>query len=269
MDIELDPFICVGLIDMYCKCGLVEDARMICDLMPEKDLIALNALVCGLSQNRKDIEALKLFTEMYKEGKGFNETTLLAVLNSTASFQAVDVCKQVHTLSVKYGFLSDIYVINSLIDSYGKCSQVEDAARITRGSSNIMVNSEYFPLTLIRPPSIHSFAPVTTQYPGGSSGPLTISFVSTKCDIFGALVGRGGPAACHHREPKPQEEDFFYANNPDLKPGLCDYGSRIINPCSLILNWSSAHVREYAPFYRLKVASFLRLVIWLITKIIR
>ncbi|KAK2994698.1 hypothetical protein RJ640_029435 [Escallonia rubra] len=130
MDVELDPFTCVGLIDMYCKCGLVEDARMICDLMPEKDLIALNALVCGLSQNRKDIEALKLFTEMYKEGKGFNETTLLAVLNSSASFQAVDVCKQVHTLSVKYGFLSDIYVINSLIDSYGKCSQVEDAARV-------------------------------------------------------------------------------------------------------------------------------------------
>ncbi|KAK3015876.1 hypothetical protein RJ639_005703 [Escallonia herrerae] len=130
MDVELDPFICVGLIDMYCKCGLVEDAGMVCDLMPEKDLIALNALVCGLSQNRKDIEALKLFTEMYKEGKGFNETTLLAVLNSTASFQAVDLCKQVHTLSVKYGCLSDIYVINSLIDSYGKCSQVEDAARV-------------------------------------------------------------------------------------------------------------------------------------------
>ncbi|KAA8519750.1 hypothetical protein F0562_014006 [Nyssa sinensis] len=130
MDIKLDPFASVGLIDMYCKCDLMEDARMVYDLMPEKDLIALNAMITGHSLNGEDVEALSLFAEMYKEGIGFNPTTLFTVLNSTASLQVVNVCGQVHALSVKSGVQSDIYVVNSLIDSYGKCSHVEDAARV-------------------------------------------------------------------------------------------------------------------------------------------
>jgi hypothetical protein len=60
-------------------------------------------------------------------------------------------------------------------------------------SSDIMANNEYLTLIEILPPSTQSLAPVITQYPGGSSGPLTISFVSTKFDIFGALDGKGGP----------------------------------------------------------------------------
>lgn len=66
-------------------------------------------------------------------------------------------------------------------------------SHINKESSKTMVNNEYFTLTLIIPFSTQSFAPVTTQYPGEASGPLTISFVSTKCDIFGALAGEGGP----------------------------------------------------------------------------
>jgi len=60
-------------------------------------------------------------------------------------------------------------------------------------SSDIVANSEYLTLIEILPLSTQSLAPVTTQYPGRSSGPLTISFVSTKFDIFGALDGKGGP----------------------------------------------------------------------------
>ncbi|KAJ6724973.1 hypothetical protein OIU85_022845 [Salix viminalis] len=56
-----------------------------------------------------------------------------------------------------------------------------------------MANSEYLTLIEILPPFTQSLAPVTTQYPGSSSGPLTISFVSTKFDILGALDGNGGP----------------------------------------------------------------------------
>nr|GMD83229.1 hypothetical protein Iba_chr14aCG3080 [Ipomoea batatas] len=64
-------------------------------------------------------------------------------------------------------------------------------SHIKNESSDIMVSSEYFTLILILLSSTKSLAPVTTQYPGDSSGPLTISFVSTKFDIFGGLAGVG------------------------------------------------------------------------------
>ncbi|KAM1917959.1 hypothetical protein ACFX13_037500 [Malus domestica] len=100
------------------------------DMVPKKDMIAWNAVISGHSQNGEDIEAVSLFSEMYKEGGEFNQTTLSTVLKATASVQAIDVCEQVHSLSIKTGFESDMYVINSLLDTYGKCGRVEDAARI-------------------------------------------------------------------------------------------------------------------------------------------
>ncbi|GFZ03028.1 tetratricopeptide repeat (TPR)-like superfamily protein [Actinidia rufa] len=130
MGIKLDPFASVGLIDMYSKCDLLKEARMVYNSMPNKDLIAFNAMISGHSQNGEHVEAIHHFADIYKNEIGFNQTTLLTILNSAASLQAVNICKQVHALSVKSGFQSDVYVINSLIDSYGKCSHAEDAARV-------------------------------------------------------------------------------------------------------------------------------------------
>lgn len=130
MDTEVDMFVGVGLIDMYSKCEMMRNARMIHCLMPKKDLIAWNALISGHSQNGEDKEALVLFADMYKEGIGFNQTTLSSVLKSAACLQSIKVCREVHALSVKSGLQSDIYVVNSLLDSYGKCSDVENATRI-------------------------------------------------------------------------------------------------------------------------------------------
>ncbi|KAM7500767.1 hypothetical protein LguiA_025181 [Lonicera macranthoides] len=101
VDVAMDPFVVVGLIDFYCKCGLMNEARIVYALMPSKDLIGLNAMIAGHSQNGDDFESLSLFSKMYKEGMGFNETTLLTVLNSAASSQAIKVSEQVHALSVK------------------------------------------------------------------------------------------------------------------------------------------------------------------------
>ncbi|XP_010272360.1 PREDICTED: pentatricopeptide repeat-containing protein At5g04780-like isoform X2 [Nelumbo nucifera] len=130
MDTESDTFVSVGLIDMYSKCTLVHDARMVFDLMPEHDVISWNAIISGYSQNGEDKEAISLFIDMLKEGFGFNRTTLSVILKSTAVLQASEVVKQVHALAMKAGFEYDSYVVNSLIDSYGKCSHIEDATRI-------------------------------------------------------------------------------------------------------------------------------------------
>ncbi|KAM7506696.1 hypothetical protein LguiA_017149 [Lonicera macranthoides] len=117
MDGAMDPFMVVGLIDLYCKCWLMNEAMTVYALMPSKVLIGLNAMIAGHSQNGDDFKYLSLFSKMYKEGMRFNETTLLAVLNSAASLQAIKVSEQVHAHYVKSGFQSNIYVVNSLIDA--------------------------------------------------------------------------------------------------------------------------------------------------------
>lgn len=130
IDSDSDLFVAVGLIDMYSKCEMVDDARRAYDLMPKKDLIAWNALISGYSQCGDDFQAVSLFSEMHHENMDFNQTTLSTVLKSVASLHAIKACKQIHTLSVKSGIYSDFYVINSLLDTYGKCSHIDEASKI-------------------------------------------------------------------------------------------------------------------------------------------
>lgn len=128
--INSDSFVGVGLVDMYAKCDLMEDARKAFNLICEKDVVTWNAVISGYSQSGEDREALTLFIDMYRRGFEFNRTTLSSIVKATASLQEIKLCGQIHSLSVKSGLLSDIYVLNSLIDAYAKCTHVEDAERI-------------------------------------------------------------------------------------------------------------------------------------------
>ncbi|KAJ7968643.1 Pentatricopeptide repeat-containing protein [Quillaja saponaria] len=130
MDTDEDLFVVVGLIDMYSKCEVMDDARRVYDLMPKKDLIAMNAVISGYSQNGEDLQAVSFFGETFKEDIGFNQTTLSAVLKSVASLPAVNICRQIHAICLKSGINSDIYIVNSLLDTYGKCSLLDEAARL-------------------------------------------------------------------------------------------------------------------------------------------
>ncbi|KAG9439162.1 hypothetical protein H6P81_019327 [Aristolochia fimbriata] len=127
---DTDLFVCVGLVDMYSKCGLLEDARRVFDLMPVQDLISWNAMISGYVQNLNDEEAISLFCEMQKGGFNFNQTTLSTILKAIASLQAADASKEVHSYAIKSGLESDIYVTNSIIDAFGKCHNAEDARKV-------------------------------------------------------------------------------------------------------------------------------------------
>jgi len=131
IDSDSDLFVAVGLIDLYSKCEMMDDARRAYDLMPTKDhIIAGNALISGYSQCGDDEQAISLFFELHHQNIDFNQTTLSTVLKSVASLQTIKVCKQIHTLSFKSGIYSDFYVINSLLDTYGKCSHIDEASKI-------------------------------------------------------------------------------------------------------------------------------------------
>lgn len=129
MDIKSDPFVSVGLIGMYSECDLLSDAVMVYNSMQNHDLIASNAMLSGYLQIGQDLEAIKLFTNVYRDGLEFNDTTLYTILSSTASSQNLNFCQQIHTLSLKSGYVADVYVMNSLVDSYGKCVKIDDAEK--------------------------------------------------------------------------------------------------------------------------------------------
>ncbi|CAL1391561.1 unnamed protein product [Linum trigynum] len=69
-----------ALLDMYCKCGGVEDANTIFTRMADKDVVSWSTMIAGLAQNGYSREALKLFDSMKDSSTQPNYITLLGVL---------------------------------------------------------------------------------------------------------------------------------------------------------------------------------------------
>ncbi|GFY88940.1 pentatricopeptide repeat (PPR) superfamily protein [Actinidia rufa] len=104
-----------ALMDMYAKCGSMEDANSIFSQMPIKDIVSWNTMIGGYSKNSLPNEAFNLFFEMQSELKPDN-VTMTCIIPSSASLAALDRGREIHGHVLRNGLSSDRYVANALVD---------------------------------------------------------------------------------------------------------------------------------------------------------
>ncbi|XP_017235584.1 pentatricopeptide repeat-containing protein DOT4, chloroplastic [Daucus carota subsp. sativus] len=119
-NMQLTLFASNALIDMYAKCGSMEDALTVFSEMPRTDIVSWNTMIGGYSKNRLPNEALDLFVKMQKDLKPDN-VTISCVLPSCGSLSALDRGREIHSFVLKNGLSSDQFVMNALLDMYVKC----------------------------------------------------------------------------------------------------------------------------------------------------
>eukprot|EP01018_Ginkgo_biloba_P019600 Gb_25041 [translate_table: standard] len=61
---QSDIFVGSTLVDMYAKCGALENARKVFDQMPERNAVSWNSMIAGYAQNQNVEGAMKLFCKM-------------------------------------------------------------------------------------------------------------------------------------------------------------------------------------------------------------
>ncbi|KAH7845616.1 hypothetical protein Vadar_004078 [Vaccinium darrowii] len=76
--------LCNSLIEMYAKCGSINQARQLFDEMPERDVISWSTMIGGLANHGKAHEAIKLFQEMQRFKVEPNEITFVGLLSACA-----------------------------------------------------------------------------------------------------------------------------------------------------------------------------------------
>ncbi|KAL6282491.1 hypothetical protein ACE6H2_013420 [Prunus campanulata] len=113
-------FVCNTLMDMYAKCGSMEDAHSVFSNMFVKDIVSWNTMIGGYSKNCLPNEALKLFSEMQRKSKP-DGMTIASVLPACASLAALNRGQEIHGHILRNGYFSDRYVANALVDMYVKC----------------------------------------------------------------------------------------------------------------------------------------------------
>jgi pentatricopeptide repeat protein len=123
-------FVCNSLVDMYLKCGSIEDAWRVFNRMPSRDVVTGSTMILGHVKCRQGQKALELFQHMQQEHVRPNYVTFLGVLNACASIGALEEGRSVHVQIVQSGLESEVFVGSSLIDMYAKCGGIEDAWKV-------------------------------------------------------------------------------------------------------------------------------------------
>jgi pentatricopeptide repeat protein len=127
---EADVFVGCSLIDMYAKCGSMDDAQRVFSKMPSHDVVTWNAMILGHGKSAQGHKALELFRQMQQEGVQPDSVTFVGVLNACASLVALEEGRCAHKQIIQNGSDSDVFVGNSLVDMYAKCGSMEDAWRV-------------------------------------------------------------------------------------------------------------------------------------------
>jgi pentatricopeptide repeat protein len=125
---EADVFVGSSLVDMYAKCGHMEDALRVFNKMPSRDVVMWSALISGHVKYGQGQKALELFRQMQQEGVQPDPVTFVVVLNACASVSEEGRC--VHEQIIRSGCESAVFVRSSLVDMYAKCGSMQDAWRV-------------------------------------------------------------------------------------------------------------------------------------------
>ncbi|CAN6483235.1 unnamed protein product [Victoria cruziana] len=95
----LNVFVGSALIDMYAKCGCINDAYQVFDTLPVRNVVAWNALILGYARNGLCKEALKLMYRMEAQGLKVDDFVLSNVLNACGEAQWGKECSKLQCLS--------------------------------------------------------------------------------------------------------------------------------------------------------------------------
>ncbi|CAK7340508.1 unnamed protein product [Dovyalis caffra] len=126
---ESDLPVMNSILDMYCRCGCLSEAKKYFNEMSEKDLITWNTLIAGYERS-DSIEALFIFLQMESDGFSPNCFTFTSLIAACANLAALHCGQQVHGGIFCRGLNGNLELSNALIDMYAKCGNIFDSHKI-------------------------------------------------------------------------------------------------------------------------------------------
>ncbi|XP_059301366.1 pentatricopeptide repeat-containing protein At4g14050, mitochondrial [Lycium ferocissimum] len=122
--------LCNNLIDMYGKCGLLDNAVQLFDEMPQRDLASWASIFTAHNEANQHKKTLSIFPNMFLDGLLPDHFVFASIVKACANLSALKVGKQVHSQFLKSSFSCDDVVKSSLVDMYAKCGLPDNAKLI-------------------------------------------------------------------------------------------------------------------------------------------
>ncbi|TKY66202.1 Pentatricopeptide repeat-containing protein [Spatholobus suberectus] len=129
LGIGTDTVVGGALVNMYSKCGSLNLARMVFDMLPQKDAFARSSLVSGYAQKGLVEESFLLFHDMLRTDVTVDAFTISSILGAAAILYRSDIGTQLHAYVEKLSLQADVSVGSSLVTMYSKCGSIEDCRK--------------------------------------------------------------------------------------------------------------------------------------------
>ncbi|GMH10359.1 hypothetical protein Nepgr_012200 [Nepenthes gracilis] len=131
-----NDFIRSSLIDMYSKCGKIDNASIIFKRKQNSDFnydstmedtVSRSSIISGYVRNGRWEDALQLFFNMISKGIKVDKFTITSIISACVDCEMLNLGQQIHALVLKSGHKLDMLLCSSLIDMYSKCGSLSDA----------------------------------------------------------------------------------------------------------------------------------------------
>nr|KYP31686.1 hypothetical protein KK1_047858 [Cajanus cajan] len=149
-------FVQTAMVDMYVKCGQLEDAHNVFVEMPVRDIASWNAMLLGFAHGGflhrlsfqlgcdSDVCVVNTLICMYSKCGDvhsarflfdgmYNKTylvTVLALISGCGQMGALELGKWIDNYTINKGLKDNVVVCNALIDMYAKCGSFKGAKEL-------------------------------------------------------------------------------------------------------------------------------------------
>ncbi|KAK1281284.1 Pentatricopeptide repeat-containing protein [Acorus gramineus] len=124
-----------ALVDTYCKCGKIGEARALFDRMAERNVFSWTSMIDGYGRNGVPREALRLFEQMRKTEKVRpNHVTFLGVLSACAHAGWVCEGREIfESMERDYALTPRMEHYACMVDALGRAGRLGEALRFIKG----------------------------------------------------------------------------------------------------------------------------------------
>ncbi|KAG0452585.1 hypothetical protein HPP92_025249 [Vanilla planifolia] len=124
----LDMFLASAVIDMYAKCGSLDDARKTFDVVENKNVVLWTSMVGSYARHGEGREAIRVFEMMIEKNIKPNEISFLGVLSACSHEGLVEEgYKYFILMQNDYGMVPTIEHLTSMVDLLCRSGQLDEA----------------------------------------------------------------------------------------------------------------------------------------------
>ncbi|RRT56729.1 hypothetical protein B296_00031751 [Ensete ventricosum] len=126
--LRLNVFVGTALIDMYMKCGVMDEASKVFQAMRVRNVFSWNALMAGYAMNGEGEAALEAFDEMVMEKVKPDGVTFLALLCACCHQGLIDKGRKLFVgMEEEFGLRPRIEHYGCMVDLLGRAGLLEEA----------------------------------------------------------------------------------------------------------------------------------------------